>query len=126
MRGYVCDRCGATLDAGERCECEIFRVLVLRADGSKAIVVTDGSLRALQDLVGGYIEHVDMCEDAGLLVNEEGRIHGLPPNPFFGGAFLGDVVVIGEPKDGGDDFTPLSEYTANELYKIFEAKETAV
>lgn len=125
MRGYVCEKCGATLDAGEQCDCEIFRVLVLRADGTKAIVKTDGSLKALQDLVGGYLEHVDMCSGLGLLVNEKGRIRGLPPNPFFNGAFLGDVVVVGEPDEGGDSFTSLSEYTANGLYEFFQAEEAA-
>ena len=119
----ICEHCGARLDPGERCDCRDFRVLVLRADGTKEIVVTDGSLAALQKLVGGYIEHVSMCVDAGLLVNEEGRLLGLRPNPFFNGAFVGDVVIVGEPKRGEDNFRSLSEYAADGLFEIFEAKE---
>ena len=108
----TCDYCGDTLDAGERCTCRDFRVVVARADGSKDIVITDGSLEALQRLVGGYIEHVPMCSDVGLLVNEEGRLKGLPSNPCFPG-LVGDVVVIGEPTDGVDEFRSLSEYEAH-------------
>lgn len=118
-----CEYCGASLDAGERCDCRDFRVLVLRADGTKQIRRIDGSLKSLQSLVGGYIEHVPMCPDAGLLVNEEGIALGLKPNPYFAGKILGDVVVIGEPKDGDDAFRSLSDYAADGLFEIFEAKE---
>ena len=120
----ICDNCGATLDAGEICECQLFRVILLRSDGTKYLLVIDGELKTLQSLVGGHIEHVPMCDDAGLLVNEDGIALGLKPNPFFNGALIGDIIVIGEPKDGGDSFTSLPEYTANELFKIFGEKET--
>lgn len=118
----VCEFCGATLDAGEKCDCREFVVLVLKADGTKEIVNTNGTLKELEKLVGGYIKHIPMISDAGLLVNEEGSILGLSPNPFFNGAFVGNVVVIGEPKDGEDNFRSLSENAASNLYEIFCAR----
>lgn len=119
----VCEHCGASLDWGEICECRLFRVLLLKADGTKHILTIDGSLHSLQKLVGGYIEHVPMVLDTGLLVNEDGIALGLKPNPFFGGRLLGDVVVIGEPKNGGDNFVSLSDYAAEQFYRLFEPKE---
>ncbi len=118
MRGYVCECCGATLDPGERCECRNLRVVVLYADGDLEMRLTDGSLKALQEIVGGYIEHVPAFENIGLLVNEDGIRLGLAPNAFFPG-YLGNVIIIGEPRDGGDDFRTLSEYETAELLKMF-------
>lgn len=68
------------------------------------------SLRALQGLVGGYIE---TCAPAGLraqgielLANEEGLLQGLEPNfnlyPFF---YVGQLVAVGI---GDEDFVSLT------------------
>lgn len=78
-------------------------VTVLGTDGSetKAKVSRDTMLTDLQNLVGGYIEmvkphqHRNLNDDEIYIVNEEGLIHNLEPNPLAGG-LVGDVVLMQE------------------------------
>ena len=52
------------------------------------------ALEALQELVGGYIEVLNMGNDLVLIVNEEGLLHGLGLHlslPDYG-IIVGDVV----------------------------------
>jgi Domain of unknown function (DUF3846) len=52
------------------------------------------SLKRLQQLVGGYIEMVwtgEPYKSNCLMVNEEGRLLGLPPNPHFP-QLVGNVI----------------------------------
>lgn len=74
----------------------------------------DGDFKRYQELVGGDVQVItvgDIC----FLINEEGKVHGLPMNTWAtaylydlapewqGHDFLvGTVVIVG---DGGDDFT---------------------
>lgn len=41
---------------------------------------TDFTLEELQKIVGGYIEVVRLDDGAIMIINEEGKLHGLPPN----------------------------------------------
>lgn len=123
MRGYVCDRCGATLDPGERCDCRDVRVVVLRTDGTLEMNVTDGSLEAYQEIVGGYVEHVPSLPSVGLLVNEEGRRLGLPKNPFFPG-YVGNIILVKEPRAEEVEFRSFSEYEAAQLLAFLAPKRS--
>jgi len=59
----------------------------------------DDTLEALQSVVGGYIEHVGILGGLAVVVNEEGRLMGLPPNrrgfvgPFFVARVAGEEYV---------------------------------
>jgi|TARA_R110000751_G_scaffold59335_4_gene124627 hypothetical protein len=57
-----------------------------------------GQLQQLQDIVGGYIEVVQLGGGEIAIVNEEGLIHGLPYNPnasmVAGQDLVGDVVIM--------------------------------
>lgn len=60
----------------------------------------ENSLEALQSEVGGYIETVTFGSDSCLVVNEEGRIRGLPFNLNFCGLQLfGTVLLVGVKSD---------------------------
>lgn len=120
---YICEHCGAVLDPGERCDCKDVRVIVLKVDGTIEIKVTDGSLHAFQDIVGGYIEHVS-ASDFGLIVNEEGLILGLPQNPLFP-ELCGNVILVKEPEDGGDEFRSFNEYEAVRLADLVARRMSA-
>lgn len=53
-------------------------------------------LTQLQALVGGYIETVPVDGEMLLLVNEEGKLQGLPANFAYGQDVLcGTVVAVG-------------------------------
>ena len=76
--------------------------VLIKANGEES-VVTDLSLENLQKLVDGYIEIVPTIDGRLLVLNEEGKIIGLPKNPKAtkltngiinqGDYIVGDVVV---------------------------------
>ena len=54
------------------------------------------TLKALQGLVGGYIETVIVQDDLVLIVNEEGVLQELEPNLYIRGYWLrGTIVAVG-------------------------------
>lgn len=76
-------------------------------------IVVPNKLETLQKLVGGYIETVTMTMDSCLIVNEEGRILGLPHNcNYLGIDVCGPMLIVGTK---GDEFAdvPLSVVMAN-------------
>lgn len=60
------------------------KTTLLRTDGTKEILVLHGedglNLAEMQKLVGGYVEYVDLPNGDRLIVNEEGKLSGLPVN----------------------------------------------
>ena len=66
--------------------------------------VVDNTLKALQELVGGYIETLPIGGRNVLICNDEGKIRNLEPNIkiFFGSDTVhGTVVIAGED---GEEF----------------------
>lgn len=62
----------------------------------------ENSLKALQALVDGYIEHVNVNEKIGMIINEEGKLNGMEENfPFRGDTIVGPAVFVGYD---GEDF----------------------
>lgn len=75
-------------------------------------------LDTLRKLVGGYIESVYLSEDLILIVNDTGKLEGLPPNVFCGiDLLVGNVVALGLSTDEDVDFRSLTEYELD-LLKI--------
>ena len=102
------------------------RAVLIRPEATAGEVVEiDRGLNPLQELVGGYIEHVQLVRSdgrggVGMYVHDEGLIRGLPVNrlatnlywhtraavPFTGTvpyAIHGPVVVLCGPDYEGDD-----------------------
>ena len=80
-------------------------------------------LKTFQDAVGGYIEVTYPFEDpVCLVVNEEGKIMGLPQNRpiFIDGKYVdmlvGSFLVVG---DGGEDFCSLTPELAEKYTEHF-------
>lgn len=83
---------------------------ILKTDGSKHVITpqvgTKFNLEELQELVGGYIEVINLSANKALVVNEEGKLHNLPVNKiatalaqycnaiFPTDCIVGDAVVI--------------------------------
>lgn len=57
---------------------------IYRADGTTSVIEpkngNDFELQELHDIVGGYIEIVQLNERQIMVVNEEGKLHGLEYN----------------------------------------------
>lgn len=63
------------------------------------------TLQAFQEAVDGYIETVTIATDLVLIVNEEGRLRGLPFNcELCGLELFGPIVAVGVK---GDEFASL-------------------
>ena len=57
------------------------RVIVCRTDERAEVVEIDDKLEAMQDVVGGLIqEYMPWEDEVALIVNEEGKVSGLPLN----------------------------------------------
>lgn len=61
------------------------------------------SLKQLQDYVGGYIELIFLRDGSNrvMVVNEEGKLHGLPSNPIASNVLhnaksLGEDFIVGD------------------------------
>ena len=79
-------------------------------------------LSTYQEMVGGYIEPITLG-DICILVNEEGKMNGLPPNRRLGGDILvGPMVLCGFTRDG--EFASLTAPQMEKYEKLFAATET--
>jgi hypothetical protein len=104
----------------------------LTAEGNASIIdlVADSNeLLTLQMAVGGLIEAKTLESGYTLIMNEEGKLQGLPVNsrateiwlanfPNFPDVILGDVVIAGGYDDEGEQLGLDSDY-ANRLLKLF-------
>ena len=92
------------------------KILVIKPYQKPEVVEIDHTLEAMQAVVGGYIEEVYPFEDeVALVVNEEGKINGLPMNRFLfddDGNLLdiivGNFFICGAPSDC-DSFTDIPD-----------------
>ena len=83
------------------------RVIMCPANRAPYTCWIENSLSNMQRIVGGYIETVNIAEDAVIVCNEEGRLIGLPENkslPVRG--FCGDCFICGAD---GEEFASLQE-----------------
>jgi hypothetical protein len=55
----------------------------------------DNLLKQLQALVGGYVEVVNLGYGKILLVNEEGLLENLPPNPHWP-PMVGNIILMND------------------------------
>jgi hypothetical protein len=71
--------------------------VLYKSDGtSRPISPADGktfSLKEVQEMVGGYVQMIPLSTDRIMLINEEGKLLGLPRNDM---ATLVAVLVLGE------------------------------
>lgn len=86
------------------------KIRVLKVEPGKApkAVEMDNTLRAMQEMVGGYIQLVPFEKGACVVCNEDGKLIGLEVNRRFGHDILvGTFFVAGD--DGGEDFCSLTD-----------------
>lgn len=84
------------------------RAIIKRPDEQYGHVCNiSGSLENLQKIVGGYIETVPVGEKHVLIVNEEGKLQGLPVNFHMGlcDTIVGTSILLGVK---GEEFTDAS------------------
>ena len=95
---------------------------ILKKVGEKPeIVMIDNTLEEMQRLVDGYIELVPLPQmefRLAMVVNEEGRLRGLPFNcRLFGQGYVGDIMMV---KTRGSGFTDVPEDFAGRMCELWE------
>lgn len=95
---------------------------VLKLEG-KSIIETEtaNTLEALQAEVDGYIESVTLIPDkAVMIVNEEGLLRGMAPNPIASAAantqIVGTAIIVGVD---GEEFTDVPEDVVKCIRALF-------
>jgi hypothetical protein len=104
----------------------------LTAEGNASIIdltADSNELLTLQMAVGGLIEPKTLASGYTLIMNEEGKLQGLPVNsrateiwlanfPNFPDVILGDVVIAGGYDDEGEQLGLDPDY-AQRLLEVF-------
>lgn len=110
---------------------EKLSVLCVKVREKPKRIEVEGNLGALQQAVGGYIEAVYPYEDpVALIVNEEGKLNGLPLNralwdednkvyDIVAGSFL--IVGLGE-----SEFTSLTPALMKKYEELFRCPEAFI
>ena len=95
-------------------------LVIVKEPGKPARVepLFTNTLQAFQEAVGGYIEAVTLCTDLALIVNEEGRLRGLPFNTTVCGADLvGTIVAVGVK---GEEFASLKAQHVPTILRLLD------
>ena len=70
------------------------RVMVVEPDKPPYVLEIPNGLKAMQDLVGGYIETVTLSGTAVLVRNEYGKFMGLKPNRMLNNDMLAGTFFV--------------------------------
>ena len=105
------------------------KVLVAETGRQPMAMEIEGSLRSMQEIVGGYIKAIyPWMEEVALICNEEGMINGLPPNrPLLDDrGWLIDVIagtffICSAPSDS-ESFQSLTDDQIERYSRLFSLK----
>ena len=100
------------------------KVLLVKPKKKPEVVEIEGSLESLQKMVGGYIEVTYPFDDpVGLIMNEEGKLLGLPSNRALKDSngriydiIAGDFLITGLTEE---NFGSLSDELIEKYTKFF-------
>lgn len=94
------------------------KVLIKEPNKPCRMATIPNRLKALQEIVGGYIEVVTITTDTAIICNEEGLIRVLPYNcEVCGHSFFGTIFFVGVD---GAEFDDIGEGAAWVLRKAVD------
>ena len=83
------------------------KIVVKKVGQKPEVKEINGELHEMQEIVGGYIECINIVDNILCVCNEEGKLMGLPQNfAFNGDIIVGDVFFC---VGGEEDFESLSD-----------------
>lgn len=105
------------------------KVLVIEAGQQPMVKEIEGSLRSMQEIVGGYIQPVyPWREEVALVCNEEGKINGMALNrPLLDDRgqlvdiIAGTFFICSAPIDG-ESFQSLTDEQIERYSRLFSLK----
>lgn len=104
------------------------KIIIVEPDKEPIVKEIENTLKAKQEIVGGWIQSVSLPEDDIVLIcNEEGKIIGLPYNRIFcdsatGGvldAIAGTFFLCSAPADS-EDFESVPDALIDKYIKMFK------
>lgn len=106
-------------------------ILLIEPERNPRAAKIDGSLKSMQEIVGGMIEVIyPFEEEIALVCNDEGKLLGLPLNRALRDGETGSVYEIiagtfflcGVPA-GEEEFASLTDDQAQRYQKLFQSPE---
>ena len=103
--------------------------LLIKPDETPSLIEFEESLENLQRYVGGNIEIIQPFEDddVDVIINEEGKLNGLPLNRLLTSkgniidALMGDILIVGANNETGETISipeeKIGKYT--DLFRDF-------
>ena len=105
------------------------RVLVIETECRPEVREIDDSLKAMQEIVGGYIQPIYLDDSVALVCNDEGKVMNLPlnrglrdKNGQIYDIVSGTFFLCGAPADS-DHFTSLTPEQIEQYRKRFHTPE---
>lgn len=105
------------------------RVLVVEPEHRPEVREIDGSLEAMQNIVGGLIQPIYLDDSVALICNDEGKLMNLPANRGLRGKdgqifdiVSGTFFLCGAPADS-DHFTSLTPEQIERYKEQFHTPE---
>ena len=105
------------------------RVLVVEPERRPEVREIDDSLKAMQEIVGGYIQPIYLDNSVALVCNDEGKLMNLPANRGLRNKsgqmydiVFGTFFLCGTPADS-DHFTSLTPEQIERYQKRFYTPE---
>lgn len=102
----------------------IMRIVVKQPDRMPEVREVENELHVFQDIVGGYIQCVNVVDNIICVCNEEGKLIGLNPNFIFNNDMIVGSVFFCAVKD--DDFDSLTDEQVKIIMSAMSVFETKV
>ena len=106
------------------------QVLVIEPERRPKVRDIDGSLKSMQEIVGGLIQPIYLDDSVALICNDEGKLMNLPANRGLRDKdrqiydiVFGTFFLCGAPADS-DHFTSLTPEQIEQYQKLFYTPET--
>ena len=94
------------------------KIVIKKVGQEPEVKEINGELHEMQEIVGGYLEVIGLFDGIFCVLNEEGKLKGLPINFIFGGDFIvGNVFFCSV---SGGDFASLNDMQINTILKLFK------
>ena len=105
------------------------QVLVIEPERRPKVRDIDGSLKSMQEIVGGLIQPIYLDDSVALICNDEGKLMNLPANRGLRDKdrqiydiVFGTFFLCGPPADS-DHFTSLTPEQIEQYQKLFYTPE---
>lgn len=109
----------------------VIKVLKVEPDKAPELIEMPNELKAMQELVGGFIEVFPLAEDAAIVCNEEGKMNGMELNrPIYHEGKMIEIIagtffIAGDDLDIGE-FVSLTDEQIAQYSKQFKHPVTFI